>query len=116
MPGKPGYSRSGYYRTRVEWQHTTLMTQGRPSGSEQKNFDVFLPCSRGWPDANLPTIRNFEVRNVLDPDKGTFRRVLKHKSAFTFRDGRTPSCDANCDIDVAAAVHQRWHTSERDFG
>ncbi len=85
MPGKPGYARSGYNRARMEWQHTALMAQGRPGGSEQKDFDVLLLCSRGRPDANLPTIRDFEVRNVFDPDKGTLRCVLKHKSACTFR-------------------------------
>src|SRR5262249_36983341 len=111
MPGKPGYARSGYNRTRVEWQHTALMTQGRPGKSEQKDFDILLLCSRGRPDANLPTFRDFEVRNVFDPDKGTFRRVLKHKSGCTLRYGGMSSRDVNRDIDITYVVHQCRHAS-----
>ena len=87
MPGKTCYARSGYNRACVEWQHSALMTQSRPDGSEQKDFDVLLLCSRGRPDTNLPAIRDFKVRNAFDPAQGTFRRVLKRKSACTFRYG-----------------------------
>src|SRR6516164_9823827 len=104
MPGKPGYARSGYNRARVEWQHTALVTQGRPGRSEQKDFDVLWLCSRGRPDAYLSTIPDLEVRNVSDPDKGTLSRVLKQKSAGTFPDGGIPSLDLNRDIDITSIV------------
>src|SRR5260370_40595347 len=116
MPGKPYYTPSGNNRACMEWQHSTLMTQGCPRGSEQKDFDVLLFGSRSRPDANLPTAADFEVRNVFDPDEGAFCRVLKHNSVPTFRYRRMSSRDVNHDIDMISVVHQRWHTSERDLG
>src|SRR6266542_1157454 len=91
------------------------MTQGRPCGAEQKDFDILLRRPRRWPDANLPAFTNLEVRNVFYPDKRTFGRVLKHESADPFRYGGMASRNLDRDIEIPVILHRCWHAGERDF-
>jgi hypothetical protein len=116
MPGKRRNAVSGHNRACVEGQHTPLMTQSRPGGSEQKDFNVLLQCTRRWPNANLLASCDFKVRNIFYPDKRTFCRVLKYKPADTFRYGRMASRDLNRDIENSCIIHGCRHASERDFG
>ena len=72
MPGKRCDALSGHNRACVKRQHSALMTQGRPRGSEQKDLNVLLRCSGRRPDANLPAPSDLEVRNVFYPNKRAF--------------------------------------------
>jgi len=83
MPGKRCDALSGHNRACVERQCSTLMTQGRPTGSEQKDFNVLIRCAPRRPDANLSTVPDLEICDVIYPDKGTFGRVLKYDVHFS---------------------------------
>src|SRR4051794_33869528 len=116
MPGKRRDARSGHNRACVKGQNPALMTQGRPGGSEQKDFNVLLHRSRRWPNANLLASCDFKVRDIFYPDKRTFCRVLKYKPADTFQYGRMATRDLNHDIENPCIIHPYWHASKRDFG
>ncbi len=100
----------------MEGQHSALVTQGRPCGSEQKHFNVLLRRSRRRPDANLSALTDLEIRNVFYPDKGAFCGVLKYIFAYIFRYGRMASRDLNHDIETPPIGHRRWQVGEWDLG
>ena len=92
------------------------MTQRRPRGPEQKDFNVLISCFRRRPDTDLSARLDLEICNVFYPDKRTFGRVLKYKSACTFRYRGMASRDLNRDVEILSIVPERWHASERDLG
>ena len=92
------------------------MTQSCPCGSKQKNFNVLLRRFRCRPDTNLPSIPDLEIGNVSYSDNGALGRVLEHKTARSFRLGRTSRLDLNHDIKISCVTRQRWHSGERNFG
>src|SRR5262249_16089319 len=116
MPCKRCDTLSGHNRTCVEGQYSALVTQDRPRGPEQKDFNVLLRRSRRRPNANLPAPSDIEVRNAFHPNKGVFCGVLNEISGNSFRYRGMASCDPNCDIEISHIVHRCWHTIRRDFG
>src|SRR5262245_50225458 len=109
MPRNGRDALSGYNRACVEWQRSALMTQGRPRGSGQKELDVLVGWLPRRPYANLSAPPDLEICNVFYPDKGMFGRVLKHKSACTFRYRGMASRNLNHDVEILSKVHGRWH-------
>src|SRR5688572_20850115 len=95
MAGKRRDAASGQNRTGMKGQYSTLMTQGRPSGSKKKDFNVFLGGSRGWPNADVVATNNLEVGNAYYPNKRAFDRVLKKNGASDFWDRRVSRCHLN---------------------
>jgi hypothetical protein len=100
----------------VEWQYSALMTQSCPRGSEQKDFNVFLSRFLYRPHTNFAPVFDLEIRNVLNLYKGALFRMLEHKSARTFRLGRSFRLDLNYDVNFPCVVRQGWQPGERDFG